>query len=111
MITIIEREISTGGSSSTDATFPPGYAESSSNSNGHGNGEAKSSGVEEHVTSAHQRHPKKEAAGSSPAAEPRTEGKKYTTKQMEVVIRVKKCKHHEYYEIATYNLTDECANV
>lgn len=56
---------------------------------------AKASGVEEHVTSARQRHPEK----------PKVEEKRsYTAKQMEVVTRVKRCGHTAYYEILSGKL-------
>ena len=113
LLRIIEREISTGGSSSSseangnghDVPFPPGYADSS----------AKASGVEEHMSSAHHRAAAKGDSGSASAGPSKgasagpskatsngdaaPKKREYTAKQMEVVVRVKKCKHHEYYEI------------
>jgi DnaJ family protein B protein 12 len=93
MITIIEREIETGGSgSSTPSPMP----------NGSG---TRASGVEEHVTSAHSRPGHGTGTGTGSGKEKKVEEEKgkgkreYTAKQMEVVVRVKKCKHHEYYEI------------
>lgn len=91
MVTIIEREITVSengsGSTSVSGTSTP---------------QAKASGVEEHVTSAHQRPGHKTASSSSANAEASGSGTKkreYTTKQIEVVKRVKSCQHHEYYQI------------
>lgn len=84
MITIIEREIETGGSAS-GSNMP----------NGTGATAGRASGVEEHVTSAHSRPGR--AAGGGGGEKPKK--REYTVQQMEVVKRVKGCKHHEYYEI------------
>ncbi|TYJ55212.1 hypothetical protein B9479_004146 [Cryptococcus floricola] len=83
MVTIIERDIKIADAGSS---APAGSA---------GESKGKASGVEEHVTEAHARpgHGKAQAAG---AGEKKRE---YTPKQIEVVKRVKACKHHEYYEI------------
>ncbi|KAK1922417.1 endoplasmic reticulum protein [Papiliotrema laurentii] len=88
MVTVIEREIESGGSSSTAAsTSPP-------TPNGGGNGStAKATGVEEHITSARAR------PGHADKQPEPSKKREYTAKQMEVVKRVKACKHHEYYEI------------
>lgn len=62
----------------------------STTSSSAGEAKARASGVEEHVTSARQRHPEK----------PKVEEKRsFTAKQMEVVTRVKRCGHTAYYEI------------
>lgn len=86
MITIIEREVETGGSASTSGSTTP-----------NGTSQAKASGVEEHVTSAHSRPGHGGGTASAGAEKPKK--REYTVKQMEVVKRVKGCKHHEYYEI------------
>ena len=85
MITILEREIESGGSGSSSA--PNGSAST-----------AKASGVEEHVTNAHAR-PGHTASTTASGAGEKAKKREYTPKQMEVVKRVKGCKHHEYYEI------------
>ena len=66
---------------------------------------ARASGVEEHVTSAHQR-PGHASSGTSTAGTSTSTGggekvkkREYTVKQLEVVKRVKSCQHHQYYEI------------
>jgi DnaJ family protein B protein 12 len=93
MITIIEREIETGGSSSSSGS------NANAGSNGTNTG-ARASGVEEHVTSAHARPGHGSAKVKVDEKEKEKPKKReYTTKQMEVVMRVKKCKHHEYYDI------------
>jgi DnaJ family protein B protein 12 len=88
LLTRIEREIETGGSASTSTSTPPPSSSS-----------GRTSGVEEHVTSAST----KSRTGEGDKGKGKRE---YTTKQMEVVVRVKKCKHHEYYEI----LACECGD-
>jgi len=100
MVVVIEREISTGGSSSSSQ--PAG---ASTNGTPGANG-AKSTGVEEHVTSAKSRpgHAGSGAAPKAATAEDKPKKREYTPKQMEVVKRVKACKHHDYYEI----LAGEC---
>lgn len=95
MITIIERDIKTSGSSGENGSAPTSAAGTSTP-------RAKASGVEEHVTSAHQRPGHKTTPASANAeASGSGAGKKreYTTKQIEIVKRVKSCKHHEYYQI------------
>lgn len=90
MITIIEREIESGGSAS-------GSGASSGTSTANGNtpsSKGKASGIEEHVTSAYSRHGTKTEADDG-----KSKKREYTTKQLEVVKRVKACKHHQYYEI------------
>lgn len=57
---------------------------------------AKASGVEEHVTSARQRNTASEKPDGK--AEQKAEAK-YTVRQLEVVTRVKRCRHYAYYEI------------
>jgi len=89
LVTILEREISTGGSSSS------GPSENGSASNSRQNGAAKASGVEEHVTSAHARP----GHGAAPPKEAAPKKREYTAKQLDVVKRVNSCRHHEYYEI------------
>jgi len=92
MVTIVEREIST---SSTNGSTAASSGDSTPQT------KAKASGVEEHVTSAHQR-PGHKTASSGANAEASGSGSKkreYTAKQMEVVKRVKSCQHHEYYKI------------
>jgi DnaJ family protein B protein 12 len=99
MVTIIERDISKSGSAENES--PPTSA--SASASGASTSRAKATGVEEHVTSAHQRPGHKtsstnanaEASGSGAG----TKKREYTTKQIEVVKRVKSCKHHEYYQI------------
>ncbi|WVQ64148.1 uncharacterized protein L199_002309 [Kwoniella botswanensis] len=103
MVIAIEREIESGGSGSGSGTSTPAPAPtpngtSTPTSNGDAGGsKGKATGVEEHITSAHTRpghsgttSTNKESTGSK---------KSYTAKQLEVVKRVKSCKHHEYYEI------------
>lgn len=80
LVQIVEEEMTSYSTSST--ATPP--AEKSSS--------AKASGVEEHVTSARQRHPDKKV-------EKEPEERTYTAKQMEVVTRVKRCGHTAYYDI------------
>ena len=92
MITIIQREIDSGGSSSS----PPPDHPSSSSTDG---GTARATGVEEHVTSAHSRPGHRSDASKKQTADERPKKRDYSAKQMEVVTRVKRCKHHEYYEI------------
>ncbi len=92
MVSIIEREI-TITPASTPGTAENGNVNGSAGGSGSGsvNGEsskARSTGVEEHLTSASQR----------PGHE-KSKKRDYTPKQMEVVKRVKTCKHHQYYEI------------
>lgn len=96
MVTIIERDITKLGSSGENGS-------ASASASGTSTPKAKATGVEEHVTSAHQRPGHKttsasanaEASGSGAGKQKR----EYTTKQIEVVKRVKSCKHHEYYQI------------
>lgn len=89
MITIIEREIETGGSASGSAS-----------QNGGAETEGKATGVEEHVTSARPRPGHGASAGvNGTASGEKPKKREYTVKQMEVVKRVKGCKHHDYYEI------------
>ena len=101
MVVIIEREIATGGSSSSSPTSQPAGASAGGGSSANG---ARASGVEEHMTSAKSRpgHAGSAASGSAPkaaATEEKAKKREYTPKQMEVVKRVKACKHHDYYEI------------
>lgn len=104
MVVVIEREISVGG----EASAAGGAGGSSSSppatpSTPNGSSSARATGVEEHVTSAHRRHPEKkdDASSSKPAPAADSKGKKreYTVKQLEVVTRIKKCREYEYYEI------------
>ncbi|WVO18257.1 hypothetical protein L204_105967 [Cryptococcus depauperatus] len=88
LVTVIEREI---------ASSEPELTEKSSS--GFSSANAKASGVEEHVTSAHLRPGHKTTKESSKAGDDRTRKRSYTPQQIEVVRRVKACKHHEYYEI------------
>lgn len=99
MVTIVEREISV---SSTNGST----AESSGTSTPQT--KAKASGVEEHVTSAHQRPGHKTATGgaNAEASGSGTKKREYTPKQMEVVKRVKSCQHHEYYKILAGELAE-----
>lgn len=84
MISIIEREIESGGSSSASEAATPQAGTST----------ARATGVEEHLTSAHSR------PGHKPSAtEEKGKKREYTAKQIEVVKRVKGCKQHQYYEI------------
>lgn len=83
MVQIIEEEMSSYTSSSS------GPAESEKPAGG---STAKATGVEEHVTSARHRHTEKKE-------EKKDEKRQYTTKQMEVVTRVKRCGHTAYYSI------------
>lgn len=92
MVSIIEREIESGGSSSTSGAATPNGPTGPSTST------AKATGVEEHLTSAHSR-PGHSTKPTSSATEEKGKKREYTAKQMEVVKRVKSCKHHEYYEI------------
>lgn len=95
MVTIVEREIESGGSSSTAGTGTSTPNGPSTPNGAAGGSSARASGVEEHITSAKSRpgHHTDSGAGDK--------GKKreYTAKQMEVVKRVKGCKGHQYYEI------------
>lgn len=99
MVTIIERDIKTGSSGGAQ------NGSASASASGTSTPQAKSSGVEEHVTSAHQRPGHKtsttnaEASGSGSGSGAGTKKREYTTKQIEVVKRVKSCKQHEYYQI------------
>ncbi|WWC91402.1 uncharacterized protein L201_006346 [Kwoniella dendrophila CBS 6074] len=108
----IQREIESGGSSSTPASTNNSSSTSTGTStptataglDNNNNGKAKTTatGVEEHITSAHSRpghssSTKKDPnTGTSTGTAPK---KSYTAKQIEVVKRVKSCKHHQYYEI------------
>lgn len=93
MVTIVEREIST---SSQNGSAPSASASASGTSTP---AQGKASGVEEHVTSAHQRPGKSASAGNAEASGSGTKKREYTPKQAEVVKRVKSCQHHEYYKI------------
>lgn len=90
MISIVETEIEAAGagaSSSSGGASTPAAEKSS----------ARSTGVEEHITSARDR---KKAAPAEKETPPAPASKKsYTAKHVEVVTRVKRCRHHEYYEI------------
>ncbi|WVW79090.1 hypothetical protein I302_101054 [Kwoniella bestiolae CBS 10118] len=105
MVIAIEREIESGGSGSGTSTPTPG----SSTPNGDAGSKAKASGVEEHLTSAHSRpgHGTKSTTSATNKESAGAGGSKksYTAKQMEVVKRVKGCKHHEYYEILAVEKT------
>ena len=89
MITILEREIEVVGSGSGSS--------STENGNGNANGEGRASGVEEHVTNAH--HRPGHASTSTGSAQEKPKKREYTVQQLEVVKRVKGCKHYQYYEI------------
>lgn len=93
MVTIVEREIST---SSQNGSAPSASTSASGTSTP---AQGKASGVEEHVTSAHQRPGKSASAGNAEASGSGTKKREYTPKQAEVVKRVKSCQHHEYYKI------------
>lgn len=93
MVTIVEREITKTTSSTSTANGSSGTSTPTP--------QAKSSGVEEHVTSAHQR-PGHKTTGNAEAGS--SKKRDFTPKQMEVVKRVKSCQHHEYYQI----LAGEC---
>lgn len=99
MVTIIEREIT----KSSGASGENGSASEPASASGTSTPRAKASGVEEHVTSAHQRPGHKTTSASTNAEASGSGGgskkREYTTKQIEVVKRVKSCKHHEYYQI------------
>jgi DnaJ family protein B protein 12 len=99
MVTIIERDIAKSETSGSTA-------ESSGTSTPQT--KAKATGVEEHVTSAHQRPGHKTATGgaNAEASGSGTKKREYTPKQMEVVKRVKSCQHHEYYKILAGKSTD-----
>ena len=96
MITIVEKEISiseskSGSSPEASTSNGPGTPNGGPSTPSTPNGtSARASGVEEHLSSAHARRHHPEETGKK---------REYTVKQMEVVTRVKKCKHHEYYEI------------
>ena len=93
MVVIVEREIATGGSSSSSQ--PAGSSGTGPAANG-----ARATGVEEHVTSAKSRPGHAGSTASKAAAsEEKSKKREYTPKQMDVVKRVKACKHHDYYEI------------
>lgn len=108
LVTIIQREIIV---SATKADSESSAGPSTPTPNGSAstpNGAAKASGVEEHASAAGvHRRPGHEAAGASgpsragaaATGEKPKEKREYTAKQMEVVKRVKMCKHHQYYEI------------
>ncbi|KAK4684275.1 hypothetical protein P7C73_g5911, partial [Tremellales sp. Uapishka_1] len=81
LVAEIEERITMGGEAST--------------SNGESSSKAKSSGVEEHVSRAKARP----GHGDSKKEEEKPKKRDYTAKQVEVVKRVKMCKHHQYYEI------------
>lgn len=88
MVSLIERDIASGAGA--DAGAGPSASAGTS-------GGTRASGVEEHITHAQQR---KRPSAPSPAAEKPAEKKRqYTTKQLEVVARIRKCRDHEYYEI------------
>jgi DnaJ family protein B protein 12 len=88
MVTIVEREITKTSSSTSTANGSSGTSTPTP--------QAKSSGVEEHVTSAHQRPGHKTTSNAEAGSSKKRE---FTPKQMEVVKRVKSCQHHEYYQI------------
>lgn len=93
MVRIIEEEMT----SYSEKPAAPAASGSSSS--------AKASGVEEHVTSARQRHPAAEKREEK--TEKKQEKRQYTAKQIEVVTRVKRCGHTAYYQI----LSSECLKV
>ncbi|WWC64215.1 uncharacterized protein I303_106823 [Kwoniella dejecticola CBS 10117] len=105
MVIAIEREIESGGSSSTPPSTGTSTPQAQANGTSTPPSQGKTSGVEEHITSAHSRPghssstttTKKPETTSHPGAG--TTKKSYTAKQLEVVKRVKSCKHHQYYEI------------
>lgn len=114
MVEIIEQDISlsatsespSAGASGTSTPTPSDTAPAGSTTPSGSSTRGKASGVEEHVTSAHQRpgHASSStgAGPSRPAAAAKDEKPKkreYTVKQLEVVKRVKSCKGHQYYEI------------
>lgn len=118
MVSIVEREIRITASDSNESSAGPsgsgsGAGESSGSGGPAGAGSsAKASGVEEHVSAGGARQrpghgsstgasgsSNAQASGSSGSSAPAGKKREYTAKQLEVVKRVKSCKHHEYYEI------------
>lgn len=108
LVLLLQEEITVSGagesSSGNEARSPP--------TSGAGTpvGRAgRASGVEEHVTSARQRHTtagSSSGAGSSAGKEKeKPEKREYTAKQVEVVTRVKRCRHYAYYEILAVEKT------
>ncbi|CAK9786787.1 DnaJ-domain-containing protein [Cutaneotrichosporon oleaginosum] len=102
MVLLIQEELATfsssagsGAESASEARSPPTSGAATPTPS------AKASGVEEHVTSARQRGAAGAAEKKKAAADKATEKPKaqYTAKQLEVVTRVKRCRHHAYYEI------------
>ncbi|BEJ13726.1 hypothetical protein CspHIS471_0309000 [Cutaneotrichosporon sp. HIS471] len=96
MVLLIQQDISVSGTASgtdsaSEAKSPPTSGATTPTP------QAKSSGVEEHVTTARQR-----ATASSAEKKPEV---KYTVKQIEVVARVKRCRHYAYYEILAVEKT------
>lgn len=87
MISIVSTEIEAAGegagTSSTGGATTPTAGEST----------AKATGVEEHITTARDRKRQPASEKEKPAP------KAFTAKHIEVVTRVKRCRHHEYYEI------------
>jgi DnaJ family protein B protein 12 len=86
MVTIVEREIKVSSSGTQNG------------SSGSSTPQGKASGVEEHVTSAHQR-PGHKTTSNAEASSSGSQKREFTPKQTEVVKRVKSCQHHEYYQI------------
>jgi DnaJ family protein B protein 12 len=101
MVALIEREMSNaeanGASSSSAAGAPP--TPSPRPSAGASSSSARATGVEEHLTSAHTRHPKKQASTETGSDSDKGKKREYTVKQLEVVTRIKRCRDHQYYEI------------
>ncbi|KAL7421445.1 Chaperone protein dnaJ [Cryptotrichosporon argae] len=95
LVSVLEREIETGGSGSGASPAASGTSTPEPR--------ARASGVEEHVSSAHARAGK--GAGAAASAAGGAPKREYTAKQVEVVKRVKMCKHHQYYEILSLERT------
>ncbi|EIW66930.1 hypothetical protein TREMEDRAFT_69910 [Tremella mesenterica DSM 1558] len=107
LVTIIQREIKISESSSnTRPTNGPNGSNGTSGmeQQGESSRSARSTGVEEHVSESgtHRRMGHDEKGKSK---EKEKEKREYTVKQMEVVKRVKMCKHHQYYEILSLEKT------
>jgi DnaJ family protein B protein 12 len=93
----IDRELASGASGETSSAGSESMP-----------GASRASGVEEHLTSAQQRHKKPAPAAASEKDKEKEAPKakrEYTVKQLEVVKRIRKCRDHQYYEILAIEKT------
>lgn len=99
MVSILQKEILVNGSSGSKESEGSGTSTPNATAGSSSAGKGKASGVEEHVSEAKQRSGHTASASASTSNAEGSKKREYTPKQMEVVKRVKACKHHAYYEI------------